>query len=46
MAALFFRSTARVGVPAFMRRRSASALRKDQGNFMSRFNAGPSKARG
>jgi hypothetical protein len=46
MAAFFFRSTARVGTPAFMRGRSASALRNDQGNFISRFSAGPSKGRG
>jgi hypothetical protein len=46
MAAIFFRSTARVGAPHFMRGRSASALRNDQDNFISRFSAGPSKARG
>jgi hypothetical protein len=46
MAALFFRSTARVGAPAIMRGRSGSALRNNQGNFISRFSAGPSKARG
>ena len=43
MAALLFAVRAQVGAPAFMRGRSASALRKFGSNFFSRFSAGPSK---